>query len=84
MWTYVHREFYDHIWAVYQCVELIIPVFMMIKLKYVYRSVSEDVLISCMSVNIDWLNTPGPGGGGGALLCRNNGVLVELLRSQNL
>ena len=22
MWTYVHREFFDHIWAVYQCVEL--------------------------------------------------------------
>ena len=23
MWTYVHREFFDHIWAVYQCVELL-------------------------------------------------------------
>ena len=22
MWTYVHQEFFDHIWAVYQCVEL--------------------------------------------------------------
>ena len=22
MWTYVHREFFYHIWAVYQCVEL--------------------------------------------------------------
>ena len=22
MWTYVYRDFYDHIWAVYQCVEL--------------------------------------------------------------
>ena len=22
MWTYVHREFFDHIWAVYQWVEL--------------------------------------------------------------
>ena len=22
MWTCVHRKFFDHIWAVYQCVEL--------------------------------------------------------------
>ena len=22
MWTYLRREFFDHIWAVYRCVEL--------------------------------------------------------------
>ena len=27
MWTYVHREFFYHIWAVYQCAELQIMLF---------------------------------------------------------
>ena len=30
MWTYVHREFFDHIWAVYQCVELYIYIYIYI------------------------------------------------------